>query len=852
MVAQTELQPNVEQIAAHLRHITRRWSELGQPVMLETVMLTDDDSAVVKDVRHYQPTPEGIAEAAQHLAEMNKYHLNAYAVVNPLDATNMPKPGKRANKDHIVASFFHWADADSAEAAENIRRLISPRSTFYVLTGTQPCLRPHVYWELEDPSRNLPAWEAVQYSISRALKTDDVSDAPRIMRLAGTINWPKPKKLAKGYIAEATTLKIYAEDERPRVTSEQMARAFPHVDRTTKRQTAEGAPFIDTGMFEGRTVEDYAEMLRQAKTDGEKHYGVRGMTSAMAGAGVPRPFAEAMVRVACPVWDDNIESLFDSAYAKFFKPGGKDPFEHEKAEQEKPQKEEWESDASDGDAPKNEPRDLAPADLWGVFPAPALPRGLLPKVIEDFALIQAEQMGADAGGLAAAALCVCCAAIPDDIRVKVKRYDDWHESARIWVALVGDPSTRKSPILSAAERPLRAIDGALYRDFIRRKGDYDALKKDEKAEAERPRQTRKRLEDTTIEAAQEVMADSPQGVLVVQDELSGWFGGMDRYSNGKGRDRSFWLQAFNGGVYAYNRVGRGAGMVENLSACVLGGIQPEPIRGIVADAHDDGLVQRLFPIVLTAAKLGSEDAPPTDAARAYAELVAALGRVEIDAGAFRIATGIDGNRQPAMTFSDGAQRIRRELEIKHLDLMSVECVSRKLASHIGKYDGLFARLCVAFHAADHAAQGMIPAVISEATARRVADFLHRFLLRHAMAFYNGVLNLSDDHDRLTALAGYILAHRLEMVSTRDVARGDGTMRKLTRQDVVRLFEQLEALGWVSQQPTAARVNASPVWVVNPVVHELFAERAEAELKRRKETAARMAQARRETRGGDNA
>lgn len=826
MVANPELHPDLAQIRAHLHHITRRWVELDQPTTLELVFLTDEDVARVRNVQHFEPTPEGIAAAAEHAAAMNRHHLNAYAVVNPLDATNLPPLNKRASKEHIVASFFHWADADTVEAADNIKRLISPRSTFFVLTGTQPHLRPHVYWELDDPTRNLPAWEAIQYSISRALKTDDVSDAPRIMRLAGTINWPKPKKRdGRGYVAELTTLRIFPEDERPRVTSEQMARAFPHVERGSHRAPEADGFHIDTGGdFEGRSFEDYIAILRQCSTDGERHYGVRGLTAALAAMGVNRAMVEAMVRLHCPVIDRNVENLIDSAFAKYYRPEGKSAYEHEEAEAEQAKQ----AAADNPDEPQPEPRDISPVDIWGVFPAPELPRGLLPKVIEDFAVIQGEQMGADPGGLAAAALCVCCAAIPDDVRLKVKRHEDWTESARIWVALVGDPSTKKSPMLSAAERPLRKLDIELYRDFMRRKAEYDALKKDEKAEAEKPRQRRRRLEDTTIEAAAEVMADSPDGVLVVQDELSGWFGGMDRYSNGKGRDRSFWLQAFNGGVYAYNRVGRGAGMVQNLSACVLGGIQPEPIRGIVADAHDDGLIQRLFPIVLRPARLGSDDAPPSDAVRAYSEAVTALTRVEVDGPAFHIATG----ERPSLTLSDGAQRIRREMEERHLSLMAIECVSRKLAAHIGKYDGLFARLCVAFHAVENAGRVMIPSVVGEDVARRVAGFLGRFLLPHAIAFYNGILGLSDDHDRMTAVAGYILTHRLETVTARDVARGDSTMRKLTRADVMRVFEQLEALGWVAQQPTSARVNAAPAWTVNAEVHRLFAERREREAARR--------------------
>ena len=103
---------------------------------------------------------------------------------------------------------------------------------------------------------------------------------------------------------------------------------------------------------------------------------------------------------------------------------------------------------------------------------------------------------------------------------------------------------------------------------------------------------------------------------------------------------------------------------------------------------------------------------------------------------------------PAVTilrFDDGALVIRKELEKKHLDLQQCETINRKLASHIGKYNGIFARLCVVWHCVEHA-KGALPATISEATAQRVKGFLHGFLLPHALAFYVGVLGLSNDHD----------------------------------------------------------------------------------------------------------
>jgi hypothetical protein len=54
-----------------------------------------------------------------------------------------------------------------------------------------------------------------------------------------------------------------------------------------------------------------------------------------------------------------------------------------------------------------------------------------------------------------------------------------------------------------------------------------------------------------------------------------------------------------------------------------------------------------------------------------------------------------------MTFDDGAQKIRKELEKKHLGLVKLEGINRKLTSHLGKYNGIFARLCVVWHCVEH-------------------------------------------------------------------------------------------------------------------------------------------------------
>jgi len=239
-VQDIELRADKATIAKHLAHITRRWAELTRPCLLEIVYLTAHEQAEVRHVHHYSTSGDDIALAVEDIAAMNAHKLNCYATINPVDANNRPKAARRASAEHIVASFFQFADADTPQAADNIRGFVGPKYTSCVITGRTPHARPHIYWELSQPIDDWQTWSARQRAIASALGTDKaVIDPPRMMRIAGTVNWPPPRKSAKGYLPEITELHIYA--DRPAVTAEAIDRAFgaaviasdatgPHID----------------------------------------------------------------------------------------------------------------------------------------------------------------------------------------------------------------------------------------------------------------------------------------------------------------------------------------------------------------------------------------------------------------------------------------------------------------------------------------------------------------------------------------------------------------------------------------------------------------------------------------------
>ena len=419
------------------------------------------------------------------------------------------------------------------------------------------------------------------------------------------------------------------------------------------------------------------------------------------------------------------------------------------------------------------------------------------------------------------ALAICGAVIPDSITLQVKRNDPtFLVSARLWVALVGLPSTMKSPVMKKCMQVAMRIHNEKMRTYLAAKAAYDQLTNEEKKEAERPKMNLLWLDDTTYEGACDVMLDSEDGVLVFNEELNGWFGAMDKYGGHRGAaaDRGFWLKAFDGGPHPCNRRGTGAVMIPNLSTSLLGGIHPETMRKAVAEGINDGLIQRLNPIMLQPASVGHDD-PMSPSLQHYENLVMALRETRRD---FFV------NRE----FTDEAQAIRRQLEIKHHELVQdYEHINSKLGSHIGKYNGMFARYCLLWHCIEHH-NDTFPTDVDVDVARRVAAFMHEFLLPHAEAFYIDMIGFSDDHERILSVAGYILAKKLDKVTNRDVQMGVRSMRRVERRDIESLFDKLHAYGWINYTP-GRRFTDMPVGVVNPKVHSMYEDIAKQEQARRK-------------------
>lgn len=466
-----------------------------------------------------------------------------------------------------------------------------------------------------------------------------------------------------------------------------------------------------------------------------------------------------------------------------------------------------------------------PIDLWKNKGVPDLPKGLLPKVIETYAFEVAKYMGTDPSALAMSALTVASAAIPDYINLLVKPNDPtkWTESPRIWTLLIGQPSAKKSPIIKSALSPLASIDYRHVKNGIQAQSRWAALSKEEKKLTPEPHIKRLRIEDITPEAAQEVLKHNHNGVLCVRDEASGWFGQMEKYNSARSAsaDRAFWLHAYNGGYYCSDRIGRGFTMIPNLSISFLGGIQPGPLASVAASAADDGLLQRMIPITMRSSTIGVDDIP-SNAQISYDLHIEFLAMLQ---------------PMGTLRFDPKAQQLRNLCEAQYNQLEKTETINPKFATHIGKLHGLFPRLCIVWHAIENHLN--IPPVIAYETAQRVAKFIEDFIIPHIACFYSAV-GLSEDHDIVKKVAEHILCKKLVMVTARDIYKSTATLKKLDTPTVLKVFQQLIALGWLSESPQTRRGTSDPAFIVNPRVHALFAEKGQLERLRRYEVQSLMA------------
>jgi hypothetical protein len=388
--------------------------------------------------------------------------------------------------------------------------------------------------------------------------------------------------------------------------------------------------------------------------------------------------------------------------------------------------------------------------------------------------------------------------------------------------------------MAAVLAPVHAVQKQAYATFQQRLSEWELraadAKKDKLPEPKKPTLARIMVGDATTEALVSVCRENTDGVLVVHDELTGFFGSMDAYrQNGATKDRSLWLQTYNGGPFMVDRAGKGPTFVPNLSASMLGGIQPDPMRRIASKLDDDGLLQRYIVLPVASATDGLDRAPDAAAMQAWRDLVLELSALRGDAMSEWPST---------FRLSADAQKAVDAARAKITAMARNPGVDSRLASALAKGEGQLIRLILTFHIIEDRTGESVwddercpSECVSLTTVNRVTRLYFNLIVPSMHAFYGDLIGVSPTHEHARWVAGFILASGAEKVTERDISRAYRSLRgDNAKREIADCMQLLELASWVS--PIERRGKAPNTWGVNAAVHFKFADRARAERERR--------------------
>lgn len=453
------------------------------------------------------------------------------------------------------------------------------------------------------------------------------------------------------------------------------------------------------------------------------------------------------------------------------------------------------TDPADWPDPKPIVAELPPAPT---FDASAL----LPPLLADYVLDEADRMPCPPDYIAAALMVAIGAVLGSRCALKPKRRDDWIVTPNLFGGCVGDPAAKKTPSIEKALRFLDRLEAEEADRLAQRTAEYEAeaaahkareaaiekimkkaagdRKKSENADTmaaaindlkslqapEEPHARRFRTNDATIEKIGDILAKSPDGILVFRDELVGLLSSWER--DGREADRAFYLEGWNGlGSFAIDRIGRGSLLVRTLNLSVFGGIQPDLLgrylANIVESSDNDGRIQRFQVLVYPEAVPWEwRDRYPVHGAREKVRdtflRLAAFDPVQDGA-----TPADDFVKVPHFAFDDAAQEVFIEwsADLHHNVVASEE--SALLRQHFAKYEKLFCAVALILHLAE----GRIGPVQAD-TALRAAAWT-QYLAGHARRVY-GLLEAQTVSAAQT-LASRIAAGKLaDGFTVRDVHR----------------------------------------------------------------------------------
>jgi len=324
----------------------------------------------------------------------------------------------------------------------------------------------------------------------------------------------------------------------------------------------------------------------------------------------------------------------------------------------------------------------------------------LPQPLAEYAAACAEAIGCDPCLVAMPAIAACAAAIGDARAVLVKV--GWIELAILWSLSIAPSGALKTPAMKAAMHGLQEAQKRAFEEFrlaeMRHKAAVaDWNKRDKKgAEPVPPQLASYYVGDATLESIGVLLDTNPRGLLLMRDELSGWLGGFDKYS--EGNEASQWLEFHSGNPVRIDRKGgdKKTIFIPRALVSVTGTIQEPVLRNLLngddAKHFDNGLAARIMMAMPPErTRQWREAITPPALTQKYADLFCDL---------LKLTPQIDpetGRREPViLKFSPEAKtRFINFVNAHGAEMRGFK--SDRLKSAWSKIEGQAARLALVFH-----------------------------------------------------------------------------------------------------------------------------------------------------------
>jgi hypothetical protein len=242
-----------------------------------------------------------------------------------------------------------------------------------------------------------------------------------------------------------------------------------------------------------------------------------------------------------------------------------------------------------------------------VSPTPILgdpfPLNCLPHTIRSYIEDTASANNLDRTGIAVPFLSVLGACIGNTRALKAK--ERMRFPPNLWTGTVGESGTGKSHALKIATRILERIQARKHASWHDASERYErelevwesSKPKDRGEKPQRPFYECYFTNDATLEALAQLAYENQRGILLIRDELSGWFRSFDQYRQGRGGDLAHYLTMFDGGSIAINRKDREHPVIYIPRALVsiTGTVQPGVLSQLLtAENIENGLAGRFL------------------------------------------------------------------------------------------------------------------------------------------------------------------------------------------------------------------------------------------------------------------